>query len=58
MFECEGCAERREKIKAHLKAISDWLKNPAGSPPPSSIKPPPAPQIIARSNNSKKDKSI
>jgi hypothetical protein len=50
LIDCEGCAERREKIKAHMKAITEWIKNPAGSPNPLplplSIKLPPTPQII------------
>lgn len=49
MIDCKGCAERREKIIAHMKAMAEWIKNPAGpSPFPSSIKPPSAPQIHAR----------
>ena len=48
---CTGCAERREKIKAHMKAIAEWFKDPAGSPSPLSIKSPPAPQIHGRSKD-------
>jgi len=51
MIDCEGCAERREKLKAHLKAIAEWIKNPSGSPSPLSIKLPPAPQIYGRSKD-------
>lgn len=59
MDDCPGCAERREKIKAHMKAIAEWIKNPTGAPRPLAGKiPPPTPQIIVRSNNTKKDKSI
>ena len=55
LIDCEGCAERREKIKAHMRAIAEWIKNPAGSPSPLSIKSPPAPQIHVRQNNPKKE---
>lgn len=55
LIDCPGCAERREKIKAHMKAIAEWIKNPTGSPSPLAGKPPSVPQIHARSNSSKKD---
>jgi hypothetical protein len=55
MFDCNGCAERREKLKAQFAALIQWAKNPAGAPNPSPIKTPPAPQIHARPNSSKKD---
>jgi hypothetical protein len=57
LVDCPGCAERREKIKAHMKAIAEWVKNPSGSPSPLATKPPPAPQVITRSNKSKTEKS-
>jgi hypothetical protein len=57
LIDCEGCAERREKIMAQMKAIAEWIKNPAGSPNPLSSKLPSAPQIHARPNNAKTDKS-
>jgi hypothetical protein len=55
MAECEGCAERREKIKAHLKAIAEWLKNPGTAPNPLSSKMPLPPQVRGRENNAKKE---
>lgn len=54
-IDCEGCAERREKIKAHMKAIAEWIKNPTGSPSPLSSRLPPMPQISVRPNNPKKE---
>jgi hypothetical protein len=53
--ECVGCAERREKIKAHMKAMIEWVKNPSGMPNPTSLKVPPPPQIHRRPNKAKKD---
>jgi len=50
MMDCKGCAERREKVKAHIKAMLDWAKNPAGRPDPSAMKRPTPPQIHARPN--------
>lgn len=32
--DCEGCAERREKIKATMQAIADWARDPAHNPNP------------------------
>jgi hypothetical protein len=55
--DCPGCAERREKIKAHMKAVSEWFKNPGATSNPSLLNTPPAPQIHARPISSKKDKS-
>lgn len=34
--ECESCAERREKIKATMAAIVDWVRNPGTVPSPMS----------------------
>jgi hypothetical protein len=57
LINCKECAERRAKIVEHMKAMAEWVKNPAGSPNPFSSKLPAAPQIIARPNNAKTDKS-
>lgn len=57
LIDCPGCAERREKIKAQMKAMIEWAMNPDKTPNPTSIKLPPSPQIIARSNKSKTEKS-
>jgi hypothetical protein len=55
MRECKGCAERREKLKAHMQALLEWAKNPRGAPDPSSLKRPTPPQIHTRPIISKKD---
>jgi hypothetical protein len=57
ILDCPGCAERREQIKERMKALTEWFKNPGGTPNPSLLTPPPAPQIHARPIKSKKDKS-
>ena len=53
MVVCRGCAERREKIKEHLQAVVEWIKNPTASSKPLSLNPPPTPQVHGRPNISK-----
>lgn len=59
MFDgCKDCAERREKIKAHMKAIAEWIKNPSGSAIPLiGNMQPPTPQIRGRQKDPGDSKS-
>lgn len=33
MFDCPGCAQRREAMRTFGKRMADWMKRPTTTPP-------------------------
>lgn len=54
--ECEGCQERREKIRKMIRGVVEWSKNPVGQPPlPGTASAPPIPATTNPNQKEKKD---
>lgn len=49
--DCEGCKERREKMRAATEALVNWIKSPRSAPPPFVGAPKPPLRVRGRNPN-------